>query len=150
MKAVLQRVAGARVTVNGETVGAVGRGLAVMLGVTKKDGAAQAALLAGKIAALRIFEDETGKLNRSLLQIGGEALAVSNFTLCADCSEGRRPDFTAAAPYARAETLYDEFVAQLKAAGVSSVQTGLFGADMRVELSADGPVTIILDTDDLE
>lgn len=149
MRAVLQRVSKASVTVDGETVGAIDKGIVVMLGVSKEDGEAQAGLLAGKIAALRIFEDEMGKLNKSLPQVGGGVLVISNFTLYADCATGRRPNFTRAAAFKPAEILYERFISLLKTQGLDNVRTGKFGADMKVELINDGPVTVILDTDDL-
>jgi D-tyrosyl-tRNA(Tyr) deacylase len=149
MRAVLQRAASAKVSIDGVTAGSIGRGMVVMLGVGREDGEAQAGLLAAKIASLRIFEDESGKMNQSLAEAAGGVLLISNFTLYADCRRGRRPDFTSAAPFSRAEELYKAFIAALASAGVEDVQTGRFGADMKVELVNDGPVTIILDTDDL-
>lgn len=149
MKAVLQRVRSAAVTVreNGgeEETGAIGQGLAVLLGVARGDTAGDAAALAGKIARLRVFEDEGGKLNLSLLDTGGAALVVSNFTLCGDCRRGNRPDFGAAAPFGEAKALYEAFTASLIAAGVPC-ENGRFGAEMRVKLDCDGPVTLLLDT----
>lgn len=149
MRAVLQRVTRASVTIEGETVGAIGRGLLVLLGVAQGDSEAQAARLATKTAELRIFPDETGRFNRSLLEVGGAALVVSQFTLLADVRRGRRPSFTDAAPPERAAQLVDAYVQHLRAQGVP-VQTGRFGAMMQVELVNDGPVTVLLDTDDLE
>lgn len=148
MKAVLQRSTGARVIIDGACVGKIDRGLVILLGISKEDCAQQAGLLASKIACLRIFEDETGKLNRSLIDIDGGALVISNFTLYADCRHGRRPDFMKAAKFDQAEPLYETFISQLRTLGVTDVQTGRFGADMRVELVNDGPVTVILDTED--
>lgn len=150
MRAILQRVSDASVTVENETVGAVGQGFLVFLGVSKEDGGAEADLLASKIAALRVFEDEEGKLNRSLLDVDGSVLAVSNFTLYADCRRGRRPDFLQAAGRERALPLYERFCARLGELGVHRVERGRFGADMRVRLTNDGPVTIILDTAELK
>jgi D-tyrosyl-tRNA(Tyr) deacylase len=150
MRAVLQkRSAKASVEVQGEAIGAIGRGVVVMLGVCAQDDEAQAALLAGKVARLRIFEDEKGKLSKSLADVGGGVLVISNFTLYADCRRGNRPDFSQAAPYSRAGELYEAFISALRGAGVENIGSGRFGADMRVELVCDGPVTIVLDTDDL-
>jgi D-aminoacyl-tRNA deacylase len=149
MRAVLQRALSARVTVEGACVGEIGAGLLILLGVSTQDGEAEAALLAAKIAGLRIFEDGAGKLNRSLIDIGGGVLVVSNFTLYGNCRRGRRPDFIKAAPYDRAKQLYEKFIALLREQGVERIETGRFGADMRVELVGDGPVTLILDTDEL-
>ena len=149
MRAVLQRVASARVTVDGEAVGETGPGLLILLGVSKVDGETEAGLLARKAAALRIFEDGAGKLNRSLLDTHGGALVVSNFTLYADCRHGRRPDFLRAASYECAQALYESFCAALTKEGVAQLARGRFGSDMQVSLQNDGPVTIILDTDEL-
>ncbi|MGI5966581.1 MULTISPECIES: D-aminoacyl-tRNA deacylase [Anaerotruncus] len=149
MKAVLQRVKSAKVTIAGETVGEIGQGLAILLGVVDGDGVDEADFLAEKTANLRIFEDENGKLNRSLLDIGGGMLVVSNFTLCADARHGRRPSFTNAARPETANSLYERFVAAAKDAGAGLVQTGSFGADMLVSIENDGPVTIILDTNEI-
>jgi D-tyrosyl-tRNA(Tyr) deacylase len=148
MRAVLQRVERAGVAVDGESIGAIEKGLVVMLGISKEDDEAGARLLAAKIASLRIFEYEAGKLNKSLPEVGGGALVISNFTLYADCARGRRPDFTKAAPYAQAEVYYEKFIDLMKVQGID-VKTGCFGADMKVEIINDGPVTVILDTDDL-
>ena len=132
--------------VAGETVGAIGPGLCVLLGVAASDTSDAAERLAGKVARLRIFENETGKFDRSLLNTGDEALVVSQFTLIADSKrqKGTRPDFSKAAPRAQAEPLYEAFCAELRAEGVP-VQTGIFGARMQLELVNDGPVTIVLD-----
>ena len=148
MRALVQRVTRGAVRVAGETVGAIGAGLVVLVGVGEEDGPAEAAALANKIAALRIFGDADGKFNLSLLDTGGAALVVSQFTLFADARKGRRPSFVRAAPPDRAEALVDAFAAALHAAGVT-VATGRFGAQMAVEIHNDGPVTIWLDTDDL-
>ena len=147
MKAVIQRVSHAQVDVDGKTVGKIGVGYLILLGVMDGDGKAQAELLARKTAELRINEDENGKMNLSLVQIGGAALAVSQFTLCADVSHGRRPSFTPSAPPAQAEALYRYYCEQLRQNGVKKVETGEFGADMKVSLTNDGPVTMLLDTD---
>ena len=145
MRALIQRVSDASVTVEGAVVGAIGPGLMVLLCAVQGDGEAEADFLAGKIAKLRIFEDEAGKMNRSLLDIGGKALVVSQFTLAADWRKGNRPSFIGAAEPAQAETLYERFCRQLEAAGVT-VATGRFAAKMAVALVNDGPVTIWLDT----
>ena len=147
MKAVIQRVSSASVSVDGNCVGRIGTGYLILLGVMDGDGKAQAELLARKTAELRINEDENGKMNLSLIQIGGEALVVSQFTLCADVSHGRRPSFTPSAPPLEAEKLYEYFCEQLRQNGVSNIETGVFGADMQVSLINDGPVTMLLDTD---
>ncbi len=147
MKAVIQRVRSAFVTVDGARISEIQSGYLVLLGVMRGDTQTQAALLAKKIAELRIFEDENGKMNRSLLDVGGAALVVSQFTLCADISHGRRPSFTPSAPPAEADALYLFFCEELRGQGVSDVQTGEFGADMAVSLVNDGPVTIVMDTD---
>lgn len=147
MKAVIQRVSRAQVDVDGSTVGKIETGYLILLGVMDGDGKAQADLLAKKTAELRINEDENGKMNLSLVQIGGAALVVSQFTLCADVSHGRRPSFTPSAPPAEAEALYLCYCEQLRQNGVMQVETGAFGADMQVTLCNDGPVTMLLDTD---
>jgi D-aminoacyl-tRNA deacylase len=144
MKAVLQRVSRASVSVEGEIVGAIGPGLCVLLGVSRSDGAEEASRLAGKIARLRVFEDESGRFNRSLLDVGGDALVVSQFTLLGDTAKGNRPSFTDAAPTDQAEPLYEAFCDELRGLGVP-VATGRFGARMAVELVNDGPVTIIFE-----
>ncbi len=147
MLAVLQRVKAAAVAVEGRTVAQTAMGLAVLLGVCEGDGEEQADLLAEKTAGLRIFSDDNDKMNRSLIDVQGEALVVSNFTLCADCSHGRRPSFMAAKRPGEAEALYLRYASRLKGLGVP-VQTGVFGADMQLSLTCDGPVTILLNTDD--
>ncbi len=147
MKAVIQRVKKASVTVEGKTVGSIGEGLLVMLGVTKEDKEENAALLAEKLSNLRIFTDENDKMNLSVLGIGGEALVISNFTLCADLRRGTRPSFDPAMPPKRANELYQYFCDCLRERGVAKVEEGVFGADMSVELINDGPVTINVDTD---
>jgi D-tyrosyl-tRNA(Tyr) deacylase len=143
VKAVVQRVARARVLVGGETVGEIGAGLCVLLGIAAGDEAADAERLAGKISRLRIFEDERGRFDRSLLDTGEAALVVSQFTLIADTAKGNRPSFAAAAPPEEAEPLYRSFCEALEALGVS-VATGVFGARMQLELVNEGPVTIVL------
>jgi len=149
MRAVLQRVTRASVTVDGETVGSIGAGLLVLLGVAVGDGADQAARLAAKVAELRLFADAEGRFSRSLVESGGEALVVSQFTLLSDVRKGRRPSFTAAAAPADAAPLIDLFAESLRALGIR-VASGRFGEHMLVELENDGPVTLVLDTDDLE
>ena len=144
MRAVCQRVSEAQVRVEGEVVGAIEAGLCVLLGIAAGDEPAAAARLAAKIARLRIFPDENGRFDRSLLDTGGAALVVSQFTLIADTAKGNRPSFAAAAPPERAEGLYERFCDDLRALGVP-VETGVFGAKMAVELVNDGPVTIVLD-----
>ena len=143
MRAVCQRVSTARVLVGGELAGEIGPGLCVLLGVAREDGTAEAVHLAGKVARLRVFEDEDGRFDRSLLDAGGAALVVSQFTLIADTAKGNRPSFSGAAPPEQAEPLYDLFCTELRALGVP-VEQGVFGARMAVELVNDGPVTIVL------
>ena len=145
MRALLQRVSRAEVRVEGRAVGAAGHGLLVFLGVGPDDTEAIGAALARRIAELRIFEDDAGRTNRSLLDVGGDALIVSQFTLFADTSRGRRPGFTGAAPPALAAALYERFCADLEALG-TRVGRGIFGAEMDVELVNQGPFTIWLDT----
>ena len=145
----MQRVLEASVAVDGRKVSEVGPGLLVLLGVGKGDEAKDVAWMAEKLANLRIFEDEAGKMNRSLLDTSRSCLVVSQFTLYGDCRKGRRPGFTGAAPPAVAEPLYEAFVAAVRALGVP-VATGRFAADMQVELVNDGPVTILVDSTDLE
>jgi D-tyrosyl-tRNA(Tyr) deacylase len=145
MKALVQRVSEASVTVGERAVGSIGRGLLVLLGVEHGDGAGEAGLLARKVANLRIFEDAAGKMNRSVLDIGGGVLVVSQFTLCADVRKGNRPSFIGAAPPELAEALYGRFCDQLAAEG-AGVARGQFAAHMAVRLVNDGPVTIWLDT----
>jgi D-tyrosyl-tRNA(Tyr) deacylase len=145
MKAVVQRVTRASVAVDGQIVGATGPGLMILLGVTHEDGEEQARWLALKIAGLRIFEDDENKMNRSLLDIDGGALVVSQFTLYGDCHRGRRPSFTDAARPEIAEPLCERFVELLREAGVGQVASGVFGAYMQVEIHNDGPVTLILE-----
>jgi D-tyrosyl-tRNA(Tyr) deacylase len=141
----VQRVAEARVLADGKVLGEIGAGLCVLLGVADGDGAELAERLARKVARLRIFENDEGKFDRSLIDVGGEALVVSQFTLIADSQKGTRPDFSKAARPEAAEPLYDHVVQALRDLGVP-VQTGVFGARMQVALVNDGPVTIVLDT----
>ena len=149
MRALIQRVTSASVSTEGEDAHTIGTGFCILLGVGPDDTEEVAEKLWNKISKLRIFEDENGKMNLSCLDIGGEILVISQFTLCADCSHGRRPSFTNSAPPDEANSLYEYFVSELKNSGVKSVQTGRFGADMQVELVNDGPVTIILDSKEL-
>lgn len=148
MKAVIQRVTKAKVSVNGETTGEINQGFLVLLGVQEGDTQEDMLLLAKKTAGIRIFTDENDKMNLSLDQIGGEVLVVSQFTLCADTSHGRRPSFISSAKPEIANELYMEYCEQLRKLGVKKVATGIFGADMQVELINDGPVTIIMDTNE--
>jgi len=145
MRAVVQRVARARVVVDQEIVGEIGRGLLILLGVTHDDTAEQARWLADKTVGLRIFEDAEGKMNFGLLDVNGSALVVSQFTLYGDCRKGRRPSFIDAAPPEKAIPLYETFVDAIRAHGIPT-ETGRFGAMMQVELVNDGPVTLILDS----
>lgn len=147
MKAVIQRVSRASVTVDGEVTGEIGKGFMVLLGVVDGDTEAEMKLLAKKVAEIRIFTDENDKMNLSLDKVDGEVLVVSQFTLCADISHGRRPSFIGSAPPELANKLYEDFCEELRALGVKKVATGIFGAEMKVELLNDGPVTIIMDTD---
>jgi D-tyrosyl-tRNA(Tyr) deacylase len=148
MRALLQRVSYARVSVGGQPVASIGPGLLVLLGVGQDDGEREVQTLADKIVNLRLFEDEAGKMNRSLLDCRGELLVVSQFTLYADARKGRRPGFSEAAPPALAEPLIAQFQERVRSYGIS-VRAGVFGAHMLVELGNDGPVTIWLDTADL-
>ena len=145
MRAVLQRVSEARVCVGGATVGEIGQGLLVLLGVGQGDGAADARFLADKIAGLRVFEDAQGKMNLSVEDVGGSLLVVSQFTLYGDCRQGRRPGFSAAAPPELANAFYEQFVGMLRERGLT-VATGVFQAEMAVSLVNDGPVTLLLDS----
>jgi D-tyrosyl-tRNA(Tyr) deacylase len=145
MRAVLQRVQRGRVVVSGRTVAEIGPGMVILLGIGPRDDEAQAMALAEKIANLRVFEDDQGKINRSVLDTGGQAIVVSQFTLYADIRKGRRPSFTDAAPPEQARLLVEHFVQVLAAMGVPT-QSGEFGAHMQVEIINDGPVTIWLDT----
>lgn len=145
MIAVLQRAESAEVTVGGETVGKIGKGLLLLLGVAEGDGEKDAIALAAKAAKCRIFSDGEGKQNLSLIDVGGEALVVSNFTLLANYKHGNRPDYFGAAKPEEADRLYGFFVSELKK-HVPSVQTGVFGADMKIALHADGPITIVMDS----
>ena len=147
MKAVIQRVSEASVTVDGRTVGEIGKGFLILLGVMDGDTGADAEILAAKAARLRVFTDENDKMNLSVMDIGGEVLCVSQFTLCADVKKGNRPSFTPSAPPEEADRLYQYFMERLRAEGVKRVAHGEFGADMKVRLLNDGPVTILFDSD---
>ena len=149
MRVLLQRVTHASVVVDGETIGAIDRGCLLLLGITHTDTGHHAEKLAKKVAHLRIFPNEAGKFDRSLLDIGGGALVVSQFTLFADASQGNRPSFLKAARPDLASPLCDDFLAALREQGVERVEAGRFGADMQVTLCNDGPVTVWLDTDEL-
>src|ERR1700691_2103026 len=145
MRAVVERVSQASVKVGDEIAGEIGRGLLVLLGVAREDTEADADYLAEKIAGLRIFEDDAGKMNLSVMDVGGALLAVSQFTLLGDVRRGKRPSFDAAAPPEKAPGLYEFFVGQIRASG-SGRETGRFQATMKVELANEGPVTILLDS----
>ena len=145
MRAVVSRVAWARVVADGELTGEIGHGLLVLVGVTHADTEADAGWLAAKVAALRVFDDDRGKMNRSLTETGGAALVVSQFTLYGDARRGRRPSYIAAAPPEQAAPLVEAVAKSLAGSGIP-VATGRFGADMRVESAGDGPVTILLDS----
>jgi len=142
MKLVIQRVSSAAVRVEGETVGSIGLGLMVLVGLEKSDGEADVEKAARRLATLRVFEDDQGKMNRGLDEVGGKVLAVSQFTLAGSIRKGRRPSFDGAMPGGEAEPLFDRFVEHLRGHGIE-VETGVFGAMMEVELVNDGPVTLI-------
>lgn len=148
MKAVIQRVSRAGVTVDGSITGEIGNGYLILLGVVSGDTEKEMKLMAQKVVNLRIFTDENDKMNLSLLDVDGEALVVSQFTLCADVSHGRRPSFINSAPPAEANRLYELFCEELRNLGVKKVATGIFGAHMDVELLNNGPVTILFNTDE--
>ena len=148
MRAIVTRVSRASITINGAPGGSIGRGFLVLIGICDTDGPEESAYLAKKCTELRVFEDENGKMNKSLADIGGSILAVSNFTLYADCSRGRRPDFFGAARPDEAIPLYEEFLQRLRQTGIP-LETGEFGADMQIDHVNDGPVTLILDTDQM-
>lgn len=150
MKAILQRVSNARVEIENKTVGQIEKGFLILLGVENGDEHRDADVLAAKISGLRIFTDENDKMNLSLTDVGGGVLVISNFTLCADCSHGRRPSFIAAARPETAEPLYEYFCKKMTDNGISRVEKGVFGADMQVSLINDGPVTIEINSKDLK
>lgn len=150
MKAIIQRVSSASVTIDGSVTAEIGQGFLILLGVTVGDDETEARVLAKKISGLRVFTDENDKMNLSLGDINGGVLVISNFTLCADCSHGRRPSFIAAARPEQAEPLYELFCEELLKNGVAEVRQGVFGADMKVALVNDGPVTIDIDSKDLK
>ncbi len=147
MRAVIQRVTKSSVAVDGEIKGSVGKGYNILLGVMDGDTQVQAELLAAKVSKLRVFEDEAGKMNKSIIDICGEALVISQFTLCADIKKGNRPSFTDSAAPDEANRLYEFFCEKLIENGISKVEKGVFAADMKVEIHNDGPVTIVMDTD---
>jgi D-tyrosyl-tRNA(Tyr) deacylase len=149
MRLVVQRVRGAAVRVRGETIAQIDQGLLILVGVGREDRVVDADLLAEKCVHLRIFADEADKMNRSVLDVGGAALVISQFTLYGDCRRGRRPDFVDAARPETARPLFEQFVATLRAHGLP-VQTGAFGAKMEVSMTNDGPVTLILSSADLQ
>jgi D-aminoacyl-tRNA deacylase len=145
MKAVIQRVRHASVTVEGRVTGRIGPGLLVFVGVGPDDGGRDVEFIADKVVNLRVFEDDGGKMNRSVTDIGGAVLLISQFTLFGDCRKGRRPDFTAAGPPALAQSVYNDVIEAVRQKGVG-VQTGVFAADMQIEALNDGPVTLLLDS----
>ncbi|MBQ4577490.1 MAG: D-tyrosyl-tRNA(Tyr) deacylase [Clostridia bacterium] len=148
MRAVIIRVSRASITINGEPGGSIDKGFVVLVGVKPEDTAAEAAYLAKKCSELRVFEDENGKMNKALADVGGSMMVVSNFTLYADCSHGRRPDFFHAAKPDIAIPVYEHFISEVKARGIPLI-TGEFGADMAIDHVNDGPVTILMDTDQM-
>ena len=150
MKVVFQRVSRAAVTADGVLTGSIGNGMLLLVGVGPDDTAEDAALLAKKVIGLRVYEDENGRMNRSVEEIGGEVLVVSNFTLYGNCRRGRRPDFTGAGAPDKANALYETFLKELAALVPDRVQSGVFGADMHIDMVADGPVTLLLDSDELK
>ena len=149
MKIVIQRVSEASVSVDGNVVGRIGKGFMLLIGVVKGDTEQDAVTLAEKIYKLRVFEDENEKMNLSLADVNAEVLAISQFTLCAECRRGNRPDFFNAAPPSEANSLYELFAEEMRKKGITT-EMGIFGADMKVSLINDGPVTIILDSEDLK
>lgn len=150
MKAILQRVSNARVDIENKTVGKIEKGFLILLGVENGDEQRDAEVLAAKISGLRIFTDKNDKMNLSLTDVGGGVLVISNFTLCADCSHGRRPSFISAARPETAEPLYEYFCKKMSDNGIPRVEKGVFGADMQVSLTNDGPVTIEINSKDLK
>lgn len=150
MRVVVQRCSRAEVRIDGRTVGQIGQGFMLLVGITETDTTAEAELLAKKIAQLRVFEDSEGKMNLAIRDIGGAILSISQFTLYADCRKGNRPSFIRAARPEQASPLYDYFNETLRETYGLTVETGRFGADMKVDFINDGPVTILLDTDELK
>ena len=150
MTVVFQRVARAAVTADGVLTGAIEKGMLLLVGIGPHDTEEDAALLAKKAVGLRVYEDETGRMNRSVEDIGGGVLCVSNFTLYGDCRRGKRPDFTGAGAPAMAKALYEVFLKEVDALLPGRVQSGVFGADMAIDMVADGPVTLLLDSDELK
>lgn len=150
MRVVFQRVSRASVTADGVPTGTIGRGMLLLVGIGPEDTTEDAAMLAKKAVSLRVYEDENGRMNRSVEDIGGAVLAVSNFTLYGDCRRGRRPDFTGAGAPDKAKALYEVFLAELEALLPDRVQSGVFGADMTINMAADGPVTLLLDSEELK
>ena len=146
MRVVLQRCLEASVTIDGETIGAIGHGVLVLLGIASEDSESEIEWMCNKIIGLRIFEDDDGKMNRSLEDIDGDILVVSQFTLYGNCRKGRRPSFVGAGHPSMAEPLVDKFCQTLRKKGIHKVETGRFGADMKVSLINDGPVTLIMDS----
>lgn len=145
MRAVVQRVTSSKVVVDGKIVGSINKGINVLIGISCDDNEEDLKYIRDKIINLRIFEDENFKMNKSLMDIGGEILVISQFTLYGDCRKGRRPNFMAALGGEEAKKLYDQFVLMIKECGIK-VETGIFGADMKVDIQNDGPVTILLDS----
>ena len=145
MRAVVQRVTSSKVVVDGQIVGSINKGINVLIGISCDDNEGDLKYIKDKIINLRIFEDENFKMNKSLMDIGGEILVISQFTLYGDCRKGRRPNFMAALGGEEAKKLYDQFVLMIKECGIK-VETGIFGADMKVDIQNDGPVTILLDS----
>ena len=145
MRAVVQRVTSSKVVVDGQNTGAINKGINVLIGISCDDNEEDLKYIRDKIINLRIFEDENFKMNKSLMDIGGEILVISQFTLYGDCRKGRRPNFMAALGGEEAKKLYDQFVLMIKECGIK-VETGIFGADMKVDIQNDGPVTILLDS----
>ncbi|MBQ1658566.1 MAG: D-aminoacyl-tRNA deacylase [Acutalibacteraceae bacterium] len=150
MRAVIQRVTRASVSVDGKITGEIANGFLILLGVHNDDTEYEADVLAGKISDMRIFTDDNDKMNLSLKDTGGSVLVISNFTLYADCKHGRRPSFFESARPEKAEPLYNYFCTKMRESGIDNVQKGIFGADMKVSLLNDGPVTIVLDTQELK
>ncbi len=150
MRVVVQRCSRAEVRIDGVSVGKIGQGFMLLVGITETDTTAEADLLAKKIAQLRVFEDEAGKMNLAIRDVGGAILSISQFTLYADCRKGNRPSFIRAARPEQASPLYDYFNETLRTTYGLTVETGRFGADMKVDFINDGPVTILLDTDELK